>query len=292
MVYQSLALTLSCLLQPTGVSQLSLHSTFLGSELPLAPLPPEPHDVTPSSLSPQLRHKPTLQYDFPGKCLSLEPPAPHYVSPIPSPQAPLLSLESPFSPTSASCSKFPYSSAPDPSLVTHTASPLSSSCFTPYVPGLRYATGMGPQGYPSPAVSQLLPPTLLGNPRFAHPKGLPQGGGGRPKVKPSGAKARRLPGHPLSHLPEPNPCPSQLLTTGNRVGGLWGDTVVRWEGMLLWGSEWGSHFSLGLGHGILSRAHGGPHSGIVPNPGVKPCLWDHPSFSGLRGKCSPALGLG
>ncbi|RMC10935.1 hypothetical protein DUI87_12648 [Hirundo rustica rustica] len=203
------------LLQPSGASHLSLHSAFLGSELPLAPLPPEPRDVAPSSLSPQHRQKPTLQYDFPGKCLSLEPPSPHYVSPIPSPRAPLLSLETAFSPSLAPCSKFPYISSPDPSLVTHPASPLSSSCFAPYIPGLDYATGMGPQGHPSPAVSQLLPPTLLGNSRFAPTKGLPQGGSGRPKAKPSGTKARRLPGQPLSHLPEPNPCLSQLLTTGS-----------------------------------------------------------------------------
>ncbi|XP_064250728.1 carbohydrate-responsive element-binding protein isoform X4 [Passer domesticus] len=202
--------------QPSGASQLSLHTAFLGSELPLAPLPPEPPDMAPSSLSPQLRRKPTLQYDFPGKCLSLEPPAPHYVPPIPSPPAPLLSLEPPFSPTSAPHSKFPYSSSPDPSLATHPPSPLSSPCFAPYVPGLGYATGMGPQGYSSPAVSQLLPPSLPGNPRFTPTKGPPQGEGGRPKVKPSGTKARRLPGHPLSHLPESNPCPSQLLTTAKQ----------------------------------------------------------------------------
>ncbi|XP_038014308.1 carbohydrate-responsive element-binding protein isoform X3 [Motacilla alba alba] len=204
------------LLQPSGASQLSLQSAFLGSELPLAPLPPETPDVAPSSLSPQLRHKPTLQYDFPGKCLSLEPPAPHYVPAIPSPRAPLLSLEPPFSPTSAPRSKFPCSSSPDPLLPTHPSSPLSSPCFAPYVPGLGYATGMGPQGYSSSAVSQLLPPALLGNPRFTPTKGPPQGKGGQPKVKPSGTQARRLPGHPLSHLPEPNPCPSQLLTTAKQ----------------------------------------------------------------------------
>ncbi|XP_077643579.1 carbohydrate-responsive element-binding protein isoform X2 [Lonchura striata] len=204
------------LLQPSGASQLSLHSAFLGSELPLAPLPPEPPEVAPSSLSPQIRHKPTLQYDFPGKCLGPEPPAPHYAPPVPSPRAPLLSLEPPFSPTSAPRSKLPYSSSPDPSLATHPASPLSSPCFAPYVPGLGYATGMGPQGYSSPAVSQLLPPTLLGNSRFTPHKGPPQGEGGQPKAKPSGTKARRLPGHPLSHLPEPNRCPSQLLTTAKQ----------------------------------------------------------------------------
>ncbi|NXD58560.1 MLXPL protein, partial [Corvus moneduloides] len=146
----------------------------------------------------------------------LEPPAPHYVPPIQCPRAPLLSPEPPFSPASAPRSKFPYASSPDPSLVTHPASPLSSPCFTPYIPGLGCATGMGTQGYPSPAASQLLPPALLGNPRFAPHKGLPQAGGGRPKAKPSGTKARRLPGHPLSHLPEPNPCPSQLLTTAKQ----------------------------------------------------------------------------
>ncbi|XP_053817059.1 carbohydrate-responsive element-binding protein isoform X13 [Vidua chalybeata] len=65
------------LLQPSGASQLSLHSAFLGSELPLAPLPPEPPDVAPSSLSPQIRHKPTLQYDFPAKQdLALDTPCP------------------------------------------------------------------------------------------------------------------------------------------------------------------------------------------------------------------------
>ncbi|NWS27500.1 MLXPL protein, partial [Polioptila caerulea] len=201
---------------PAMSSAAHLHSAFQGSELALAPLPPEPPDVAPSSLSPQLQHKPTLQYDFPGKCLSLEPPATHCVPPIPSSRVPVLSPELPFSPTSALRSKFPYSSSPDPSLVTHPASPLSSPCFTPYVPGLGYATGMGPLGYPSPAVSQLLPPALLSNPRFAPPKGQPQGGGGRPKAKPSGTKARRLPGHSLSHLPEHNSCLSQLLTTAKQ----------------------------------------------------------------------------
>ncbi|NWV20341.1 MLXPL protein, partial [Origma solitaria] len=164
------------------------------------------------SLSPQLRHKPPLQYDLPGKCLSLEPSAPHYVPPIPPTRAPLLSPEPPFSPTSAPCSKFPYASSPDPSRVTHPASPLSSPCFTPYIPGLGYATGMVPQGYPSPAVSQLLPPALLGNPRFSPHKGLPQAGGGWPKVKPSGTKA----GTPLSHPLEPSPCLSQLLTAAKQ----------------------------------------------------------------------------
>ncbi|NXU38386.1 MLXPL protein, partial [Drymodes brunneopygia] len=133
-------------------------------------------------------------------CLPAQPPHP----------------ELPFSPTSAPHSKFPYTSSPDSSLVTHPVSPLLSPCFTPCVPGLGYATGMGPQGYPSPAASQLLPPALLDNLRFATPKGLPQGGGARPKAKSSGTKTRRLPGQPLSHLPEPNPSLSQLLTTAKQ----------------------------------------------------------------------------
>ncbi|NXA69046.1 MLXPL protein, partial [Mohoua ochrocephala] len=200
------------LLQVSGIPACSPRLTGV----PITCPDPAMSSAAQCGLSPQLRHKPALQYDLPGKCLSLEPPAPHYVPPIQSPRAPLLSPEPPFSPASAPRSKFPYASSPDPSLVTHSASPLSSPCFTPYVPGLGCATGMGPQGYPSPAASQLLPPALLGNPRLAPPKGLPQGGGGRPKAKPSGTKARRLPGHSPSHLPEPNPCPSQLLTAAKQ----------------------------------------------------------------------------
>ncbi|XP_027761275.1 carbohydrate-responsive element-binding protein [Empidonax traillii] len=64
------------LLQPGSASQLSLHSAFLGPEVPPAPLPPEPSSAVPSSLNPQLRHKPPLQYDLPTKCLSLEPHSP------------------------------------------------------------------------------------------------------------------------------------------------------------------------------------------------------------------------
>ncbi|NXM70598.1 MLXPL protein, partial [Serilophus lunatus] len=210
------SLTLPCLPQPSGASQLSLHSVFLGPELPPAPLPPEPPAAVPSSLSPQLRHKPPLQYDLPAKCLSLEPPGPHYIAPVPSPGAPLLSPDPPFSPASAPRSRFPYASSPGPSLLTHPVSPLSTSCFTPHSPGLGYVTGMVPPGYPGPTAPQLLPPTLLGDPRFALPKGLPQGGGGRPKAKPGGSKARRLPGPPVSHLPVPNPSLSQLLTTAKQ----------------------------------------------------------------------------
>ncbi|NXA09845.1 MLXPL protein, partial [Sapayoa aenigma] len=209
-------LTLPCLPQPSGASQLSLHSAFLGPELPPAPLPLEPPAAVPSSLSPQLRHKPPLHYDLPAKCLTLDPPGPHYIHPVLSPGAPLPSPGPPFSPASAPRSKFPYASSPGPSLLTHPVSPLSTSCFTSHAPGLGYVTGMVPPGYPGPTAPQLLPPTLLGDPRLSLPKGLPQGGGGRPKAKPGSTKARRLPGPPVSHLPVPNPCLSQLLNTAKQ----------------------------------------------------------------------------
>ncbi|XP_050764990.1 carbohydrate-responsive element-binding protein [Gymnogyps californianus] len=205
------------LLQPGSASQLSLHGAFLGPELPPPPLPPEPPATAPGSLSPQLRHKPLLQYGLPSKCLSLEPPGPHYAPPVPSPGAPLLGPDPPFSPASAPRSKFPYASSPGPSLLTHPTSPLSASCFAPHAPGLGYTAGMVPPGYPGPAAPQLLPPALLGDPRFAPPKGLPQGGGGRPKAKPGGTKAKRLPGPPAPpHLAVPNPCLSQLLTAAKQ----------------------------------------------------------------------------
>ncbi|NXW33869.1 MLXPL protein, partial [Phaetusa simplex] len=74
-----------------------------------------------------------------------------------------------------------------------------------------------PGRYPGPAAPQLLPPALLGDPRFAPPKGLPQGGGGQPKAKPSGTKTKRLLGPPAQpRLAVPNPCLSQLLTTAKQ----------------------------------------------------------------------------
>ncbi|KAM7088614.1 LOW QUALITY PROTEIN: carbohydrate-responsive element-binding protein [Ciconia maguari] len=216
-VTQPPPLTFPCLPQPSSASQLGLHGTLLGPELPSAPLPPEPPTTAPSGLSPQLRHKPLLQYGLPGKCIGLEPAGPPYTPPIPSPGAPLLGPDPPFSPASAPRSKFPYASSPGPSLLAHPASPLSAPCFAPHAPGLGYGTGMVPPGYPVPAAPQLLPPVLLGDPRFAPPKGLPQGGGGRPKAKPSSTKAKRLPGPPAPpHLAVPNPCLGQLLTTAKQ----------------------------------------------------------------------------
>ncbi|NWZ53897.1 MLXPL protein, partial [Haliaeetus albicilla] len=216
-VPQASPLTLLCLLQPGGASQLGLQGAFLGPELPLAPLPPEPPTAAPGSLSPQLQHKPLLQYGLPGKCLGLEPPGPHYAPPVPSPGAPLLGPDPPFSPASAPRSKFPYASSTGPSLLAHPASPLSAPCFAAHAPGLGYAAGMVPLGYPGPATPQVLPPVLLGDPRFVPPKGLPQGRGGRPKAKPSSTKAKRMPGPSAPpHLAVPSACLSQLLTTAKQ----------------------------------------------------------------------------
>ncbi|NXW81623.1 MLXPL protein, partial [Alopecoenas beccarii] len=205
-VAQSPPLTLPCLPQPSGASQLGLHGAFLAPELPPAPLPPEPPTAAPS-LSPPLRHKPLLQYGLPGKCLGLEPPGPPYAPP----GVPLLAPDPLFSPAPAPHSKW---GSPVPSLLTHAASPLPAPCLPPHTPGLGYAAGMVPPGYPGLAAPQLLPPALLGDPRFAPHKGQPQGGSGRPKAKPSSTKAKRLPG-PLALPPQavPTPCLSQLLTT-------------------------------------------------------------------------------
>ncbi|NWS48848.1 MLXPL protein, partial [Probosciger aterrimus] len=203
----------SALLQPGGASQLGLHGAFLGPELPPAPLPADIPTTVPSGLSPQLRHKPLLQYGPP----SLEPPGPHYPPPSLSPGTPVLSPDPLFSPTSAPRSKFPYPSSPSPSLLVHPTCPLSAPCFAPHSPELGYAVDVVPPGYAGPAAPQLQPPTLLGDPRFAPPKGLPQGRSGRLKAKPNGAKAKRLPGPPTpTPLAVPNPCLSQLLTAAKQ----------------------------------------------------------------------------
>ncbi|CAM9703913.1 unnamed protein product [Bubo scandiacus] len=216
-VPQQPPMTLPCLPQPGGASQLGLHGAFLGPELPPAPMPPEVPAAAPGGLSPQLRHKPLLQYGLPDKCLSLEPPGPHFSPASPSPGAPLLGPDPPFSLASAPRSKFSYASSPGTPLLTHSTSPLLAPCFTPHAPGPAYAPDMVPPGYPSPGAPQLLPPALLGNPRFAPRKGLPQGGGTRPKAKSGSTKAKRLPGPPAPpHLAVPSPCLSQLLTTAKQ----------------------------------------------------------------------------
>lgn len=219
--------------QPGSASQLSLHGAFLSSEQPPPPLAPEPPAAVPGSLSPQLKHKPLLQYNFPGKCVGMEPLGLPYTSPSPSPGPPLLGPEPPFSPASAPRSKFPYTASPSPSLLAHPVSPLSTPCFAQHTPGMGYAVDMVPPGYPGPAAPQHLPHTAPGSPRFATPKGPSPGGSGRSKAKAGSTKAKRLPGPSVPpHLAVPNSCLTQLLTTGEgpqeTPGGSqgWGESVV------------------------------------------------------------------
>uniref|UniRef100_A0A8C3C0J1 MLX interacting protein like n=1 Tax=Cairina moschata TaxID=8855 RepID=A0A8C3C0J1_CAIMO len=233
---------LTCLYfpQPGGASQLSLHGAFLSSEQPPPPLAPEAPAAVPGSLSPQLKHKPLLQYNFPGKCVGMEPLGLPYTPPSPSPGPPLLGPEPSFSPTSAPRSKFPYTASPSPSLLAHPVSPLSTPCFAQHTPGIGYAVDMVPPGYPGPAAPQHLPHTTPGSPRFATPKGPSPGGSGRSKSKAGSTKVKRLPGPSIPpHLAVPNPCLTQLLTTGEGPqetlgGGLqgWGESVV---GVGAWG---------------------------------------------------------
>ncbi|NXL92702.1 MLXPL protein, partial [Alectura lathami] len=206
-------LTQPCSLQPSDTSQLSLHAAFLRSEQP--PLVPEPLAAPPSSLSPQLKPKPLLQYSFPSKCLGVEPLGLPYGPPSPSPGAPLLGPELPFPPASAPRSKFPFAASPSPSLLAHPASPLPMPCFAQHAPGLGYAMDLVPLGYPSPAAPQHLPPAAPAGPRFATPKGLSPGG--QPKVKAGSAKAKRPPGPSMPpQLAVPNPCLTQLLSTAKQ----------------------------------------------------------------------------
>ncbi|NWZ21042.1 MLXPL protein, partial [Asarcornis scutulata] len=203
--------------QPASASQLSLHGAFLSSEQPPPPLAPEPPAAVPGSLSPQLKHKPLLQYNFPGKCVSMEPLGLPYTPPSPSPGPPLLGPEPSFSPTSTPRSKFPYTASPSPSLLAHPVSPLSTPCFAQHTPGIGYAVDMVPPGYPGPAAPQHLPHTTPGSPRFATPKGPSPGGSGRSKAKAGSTKAKRLPGSSIPpHLAVPNPCLTQLLTTAKQ----------------------------------------------------------------------------
>ncbi|KAM9176864.1 carbohydrate-responsive element-binding protein [Mergus octosetaceus] len=203
--------------QPGGASQLSLHGAFLSSEQPPPPLAPEPPAAVPGSLSPQLKHKPLQQYNFPGKCVGMEPLGLPYTPPSPSPGPPLLGPEPSFSPTSTPRSKFPYTASPSPSLLAHPVSPLSTPCFAEHTPGIGYAVDMVPPGYPGPAAPQHLPHTTPGSPRFATPKGPSPGGSGRSKAKAGSTKAKRLPGPSMPpHLAVPNPCLTQLLTTAKQ----------------------------------------------------------------------------
>uniref|UniRef100_A0A663EJH5 MLX interacting protein like n=1 Tax=Aquila chrysaetos chrysaetos TaxID=223781 RepID=A0A663EJH5_AQUCH len=248
----------------SGKSQPRLVPPSLASKVPSwapsSPRPPcllSPPPRRPAASAPSSDTSPCCSMASLASALTWSHQDPTTPPPIPSPGAPLLGPDPPFSPALAPRSKFPYTSSPGPSFLAHPASPLSAPCFAAHAPGLGYATGMVPLGYPGPSAPQVLPPTLLGDPRFAPPKGLPQGGGGRPKAKPSGTKAKRMPGPPApSHLAVPSPCLSQLLTTGNGAGG-WrggcrGKPVV--GGMLWGGSEGESCFLPGAGTlGMLGR---------------------------------------
>lgn len=203
----------SPLLQPSDATQLSLHGAFFGPEQP--PLAPEPLTAVPGCLSPQLKPKPLLQYGFPSKCLGTEPLSLPYTAPSQAPGTPLLGSQPAFSPASAPHSKFPFTASPSPSLLAHPASPLSVPCFAQHTPGLGYAMDVVPLGYPSPAAPQHLPPAVPPGPRFATPKGPTPAE--RSKVKPSGTKAKRLPGPPVPpHLTVPNACLTQLLATAKQ----------------------------------------------------------------------------
>ncbi|NXA53854.1 MLXPL protein, partial [Nothocercus julius] len=197
---------------------LCLHLAVTRSELWQFPPPPLAPDVpagAPGSLSPELKRKP---YAFPSKCASAEPFGPPYSGASPSPGTPLLGQDPLYPPAAVPRSKFPYPGSAGSSLISHSASALPVPCFAQHAPGIGYAVDLMPPGYPALAGPQHLPHMVLGSPRFAMPKELAQSGGGRPKAKPSSSssKAKRAPG-PLvpPHLAVPNPCLTQLLTTGN-----------------------------------------------------------------------------
>ncbi|XP_064379574.1 carbohydrate-responsive element-binding protein isoform X1 [Dromaius novaehollandiae] len=207
----------SSLLQAGSTSQLSLHGAFLSSEFPPPPLASDLPGGAPGSLSPELKHKPLLQYAFPSKCLGMEPFSPPYSAPSPSPGTPLLGQDPHYPPASVPRAKFPYPSSPGSSLISHSASPLSTPCFAQHAPGIGYTMDLMPPGYPALAGPQHLPHMVLNSPRFAMPKGLSQSEGSRPKAKPSSTKVKRPQGPPMPpHLAVPNPCLTQLLTTAKQ----------------------------------------------------------------------------
>ncbi|NWX90681.1 MLXPL protein, partial [Nothoprocta pentlandii] len=199
-------------MSPQGSS--TAHGTFLGSQFPPAPVASDSPAVAQGSLSPVLQHKPSLQYPFPSKCLSVEPFASPYSSPSPSPSTPLPGRDPHYPPASVPRSTLPYPGSPGSSLIS--ASPLSAPCFAPHAPAIGYPMDLIPPGYPALGGPQHLPHAVLSSPRFAVPKELAQSGGGRPKAKPS-SKARRAQG-PLvpPHPAVPNPCLTQLLTTAKQ----------------------------------------------------------------------------
>ncbi|XP_062448465.1 carbohydrate-responsive element-binding protein [Rhea pennata] len=207
----------SSLLQAGSTSELGLHGAFLSSEFPLPPPASDSPGRAPGSLSPELKHKPLLQYAFPSKCLGMEPFSSPYSTPSPSSSTPLLGQDPHYPPASVPCSKFPYPSSPGSSLISHSASPLSTPCFVQHAPGIGYTMDLMPPGYPALASPPHLPHMVLSSPRFAVSKGLSLTGGSRPKAKPSSTKVKRPQGSPMPpHLAVPNPCLTQLLTTAKQ----------------------------------------------------------------------------
>uniref|UniRef100_A0A674JMJ4 MLX interacting protein like n=1 Tax=Terrapene triunguis TaxID=2587831 RepID=A0A674JMJ4_9SAUR len=189
-------------------SRLSLPGSFLSPDFQPAPRPVDPR----SGLCSDLKHKPPLHYGLPSKSLSMEPFGPSYCTPAAPPGAFLLGQDPLYPPASAPRSKFHYSGS-------ISGSSLSTPCFTHHAPGLSYSVDLLPTAYPALSSAQPLPPVMLSGPRFATPKEQSPPGGSRPMVKPASPKTKRPMGLPVpTRVAVPNPCLTQLLTAGNRVG--------------------------------------------------------------------------
>uniref|UniRef100_A0A8C4WR70 MLX interacting protein like n=1 Tax=Gopherus evgoodei TaxID=1825980 RepID=A0A8C4WR70_9SAUR len=207
-----------CLFQSSSncSSRLSLPGSFLSPDFQPAPRPVDPR----SGLCSDLKHKPPLHYGLPSKSLSMEPFSPSYCTPAAPPGAFLLGQDPLYPPASAPRSKFHYSSS-------ITGSSLSTPCFTQHAPGLSYSVDLLPTAYPALSSAQPLPPVMLSGPRFATPKEQLPSGGSSPMVKPASPKTKRPMGLPVpSSVAVPNPCLTQLLTAGNRVGDCFGGVAV------------------------------------------------------------------
>uniref|UniRef100_A0A8D0H450 MLX interacting protein like n=1 Tax=Sphenodon punctatus TaxID=8508 RepID=A0A8D0H450_SPHPU len=200
-------------------SQFNLPGPFLSPDFHPAPLSPDSPDDG-GSLCTSLKHKHPVPYGLHNKCLSLEPYGLSYPAPAIPSSSPLLGQDPLYPPPSAPRSKFRCSGSP---LVTHTASSLSTPCFTQHAPALVYGMGLQPTGYPRPSSTQHLPPapsvpllhlaSVPPGPEFASPKGQSPSRNSQVKGKPASTKTKRptgLPTPPL--LVVPNPCLTQLLT--------------------------------------------------------------------------------
>uniref|UniRef100_K7GAB7 MLX interacting protein like n=1 Tax=Pelodiscus sinensis TaxID=13735 RepID=K7GAB7_PELSI len=184
-------------------SQLSLPGSFLSPDFPPAPWPTDSR----VGLCTDLKHKPPLQYGLLSKSLGMEPYGPSYCAPAAPPSAFLLGQAPLCPPASAPRTRFHFASSTGPSLLSHTASSLSTPCFTQQAPGLGASEDLLPAAYPVLSSAQPLPPGMLSSPRFVSPKGQLPPGGSRPMMKSASTKAKRPRG-----LPVPTPCLQQLLT--------------------------------------------------------------------------------